>query len=104
MQVTNTGVFSVSQTISGGAAGDAIEVGMFPYVSVQVKRTGSTNTAAVQISNDKTNWVTARDGGGTAMSAVSDALEVLQAPARYVRCVPSGSTDSFAFTVCAPAG
>lgn len=105
---TDTGVFLYTATSVGGATIGPIDIGKLKDVCVQIKRTsGSTDTATVEVSNDKTNWVTAtsRKDSGTgqgALSGITDAIDNVLENARWLRVVSSGTTDPFDVSISAP--
>lgn len=80
----------------------AIETREYSKVSVQLSRSGSTQTATIQQSNDGTNWVTAKatdfeisEGAGehTSVTGLSSGLYQLLRVSRFVRLVVSNATD-----------
>lgn len=94
----NTAVTGVPRVIwSGIASGDTFT----PFTltqqyglagSVQVTGTFSGATVVMQVSNDGTNWVTAKDVQGTNISLTSAGYAELSLSAAYIRPSISGGT------------
>lgn len=114
---TDTGSLYHAETLGQNATSEAIEIGKYKDVTVQIVRTGSAITATVQVSNDKTNWVTAHsrrqsiaavaggDGGGgghVALAAITGGVETLLERARWLRVVTSNVNETIDFIVSAP--
>src|SRR5690606_27758737 len=114
---TDTSNVNHYETLGQDARSEAIEIGKYKDVTVQIVRTGSTITATVQVSNDKTNWVTAHsrrqsiaaveegDGGGgghVALAAITGGVETLLERARWLRVVTSNDDETIDFIVSAP--
>lgn len=104
---TDTGSLYHAETLGQDATSEAIEIGKYKDVTVQIVRTGSTITATVQVSNDKTNWVTAHSrrqngDGHVALAAITGGVETLLERARWLRAVTSDVDETIDFIVSAP--
>lgn len=110
---TDTGSLYHAETLGRNATSEAIEIGKYKDVTVQIVRTGSAITATVQVSNDKTNWVTAHSrrqsiaaegggGGHVALAAITGGVETLLERARWLRVVTSDVDETIDFIVSAP--
>lgn len=101
-EVVSNGLYVGVLNLDGGSVGE-LEVGHLKYVTVQVVRTGSTDTIAVTGSNSSTfvpvTSTTQNAGSDTALTAVSSGVHTITQRTRYIRFTPSGSTDSFVITV-----
>lgn len=104
----DTGSFYHTETVAQDSNGEAVEIGKYRDVTVQIVRSGTTATATVQVSNDGAVWATAHSrrvdtNDHVALSSLSAGVETLLERARYVRLsAGAGSTDSFEFIVSAP--
>lgn len=80
----------------------AIELRGYSAVSVQVTRSGTVQTATIEVSNDGTNWVTARarqfmisEGAGehVELTTLASGLYTLLDVARFARLAVSDTAD-----------
>lgn len=94
----NNDIRSIPRVIwSGIASGDTFTA--FPLTqqyglaaSVQITGTFSGATVAMQVSNDGTNWVTAKDLQGEDISLLTTGYRELSLCAAYIRPVITGGT------------
>lgn len=80
--------------MAGGTAdvSEIIDVGNFTKGSVQADGTFGTTTFTVQMSNNGTAWVTAKDTAGNDLTFTAAGLKLLQLGAKFIRLqAPSGT-------------
>lgn len=96
-QYSDQGSLVTWETVTTGDTGNPFEPSGNGGSSAGVQISGTFNggtTAVLQGSNDGTNWATATDRAGNAISATAAAVFDAVLPFRYVRpSVGSGSSD-----------
>lgn len=72
--------------------GDAVSFAEFADRSIQVHGTFGGGTLVVEVSNDGTNWFTANDPQGNALSFTSARFEAIQEASAFIRVRPTTGT------------
>lgn len=94
---------TVTTAAAAGATADvtnAIDIGNFSKGSIQAAGTFGTTTFTAQISNDGTNWVTAKDTAGSDLTFTAAGLKLLQLGAKFLRmAAPTGTGTGLIATI-----
>lgn len=111
MAITKSSVFgddgvyvATVSIVASTATTGIVDVGRLRDPTIQVVRTGSTDSIAVTGSNDGTNFAavtsdTQAASADTALTAVTAGVYTIRQKVRYLRFVASGTTDTFTITV-----
>lgn len=103
-EINDNGVQVTTITLDSNSDQAGIDVSKLRDVSIQVVRTGSTDSIAVTGSLDGTNYVavtstTQAAGADTALTAVTDGVHTIRQKVRFLQFATDGATDSFVITV-----